>query len=244
MPFMSTRTVFTSVLIIVSVTACGREPAASGGDTEGPRAAIETQLNQAEVGILLGDIRFVAGRTEAEKGREALSELPLYRALAQVGAITITNEREITPGILADSSVELTRAGVRRIARVAATDKGRSGGIIKKVGAVDELFLHLVPSKLQSIEAKDSLVVGSDLYQTFTGTYLIDVPVELKTALEETRGSMEPERHFKALLKFDRTTGRWVINAIDLARASQAFATNYVDKRIAELRNCPATGCT
>src|SRR5215216_1563365 len=111
---MPPRSVTVSLILISSVAACARDPAAESSSVEVPRTAIEAQLNQPDVGILLGDVRFVAGRTEADKGREALNELPLYRALAQVGAITIRNERELTPSSgRSDSAAALIRAGVR-----------------------------------------------------------------------------------------------------------------------------------
>jgi hypothetical protein len=220
--------------MVSTLVACA-EPAGTL-TTEDARGIIEEQWNQPDVGILLGDIQFVDGKTEAAKGREAIKELPIYRAIAQKGIIAITNEQDLRTGSTARKDAEALRAaGVQRTAHIELTEAGKKLGNVKRVGAFDELFLSVVPSKIQSITAGDSVVSGKESYREFTGTHVLNVPADLKPAMEAARGSMEPRR-FRALLKYDQVADVWSVAAMDIARAEQAFTTNNVERRLAEVR--------
>jgi hypothetical protein len=238
-----THVPYLACLMLVFGIACESEPIGTL-TLQNAQAVIESQWNRADLGILLGDIKFVEGRTNAEKGQESLSELPLYRAMAKLGVITITGETELRGTGEDAGATELYRQGVRRLARISATEQGRATGAIVQVGNFQELFLSLVPARVQTITASDSIVAGRRQYRAFTGTHALNVPPELKEVLEQTRGSMEPERRFRVLLKHNAIKDEWTVDAMDLAPASKEFTTKNVETRLGQLRNCKTEDCT
>src|SRR6266481_7687499 len=113
------------------------------------KKTIETAWNSPQLGLVVGQIRFIdptiAQRPpDASKGEDALSELPLYRAFVKKGFITLSDERDLTTAFTGWGDwFQLTQSGVRRTARVTLTDTGRTRGELKKAGAYDELFLSV-----------------------------------------------------------------------------------------------------
>lgn len=233
---MSSRARPIGIVLLGSVLGCsaGHE---SLGDS-GARDALESQWNQPIVGLLLGNVRFVAGQGESAKGRDKLSELPLYRAFASKGLITISDERDLTQNFGGwNDWFQLTQDGVRRTATIVVTDRGRSQGTVKHIGDFDELWLNVSRTKIDAIVANDTLSIAADRYRVIQGTRTVDLPDDLVPALDSARGATIREGRFKALLKLDPFDKRWKLVAQDLSKRSELFVTSIVDQCIGLLRS-------
>ena len=239
---------------LIALAATSVLSSCSGGSGTGSNreisAAIESAWNGATLGLVAGEVRFIAGgmagRTpDASKGEDALSELPLYRAFAAKGLITISDERDLTGSFTGwNDWFQLTQSGVRRTARVALTERGRQSGEVKKVGEVEELFLRVGAAKIEEIVANDALVFGADQYRVVQGTHTFDIPEDIAAAYSEASGNqLGRERRFKALLKYDPFEKKWAYLGADLGARAGNFATNHVDQALALLRLCGSLKC-
>lgn len=234
---------------MLTLSACSGGPDA--GTISQMKTAIESEWNRTNLGLVIGDVRFVqvgglgGGTPEPSKGEDALSELPLYRAFAAEGLITITDERDLTNGFSGWSDwFQLTQSGVRRTAKIALTGKGMQSGEVKKAGNVDELWLRVGTAKIEDIVANDSLTIGTDHYRVVQGTHTFEIPQNLAAAYAEARGDrLGRERRFKALLKYDPFEKKWLYLEADQGPRTGAFTTERVDQALAALRLCGRVSC-
>jgi hypothetical protein len=186
------------VSVTASVAAVGLLLSCSGsretGNNSQMKAAIESAWNATNLGFVTSEVRFIdvgmAGRRpDASKGEDAISELPLYRAFAAKGLLTITAERDLTSRFSGwNDWLQLTQSGVRLTARITLTEKGRQTGEVRKVGDVEELFLRLGEAKIEDIVANDALVLGADRYRIVLGTHTFVPAPARKATFPGSRG--------------------------------------------------------
>ena len=202
------------------------------------RAVIERVWNAADVGLVLGDIMFVSGNADTSKGRDSITEWPLYEAFARNGVLSVRNVRDLTGQFTGwNDFFALTQSGVRKTATIAATDQGKARGTLKHVGAFDELWIKVASTTVESIAANDEDIVGTDKYRVIVGTHTYSVPDEMSAAFEAARGwDHVKERRFKVLLKFDPIDKDWKFVAADIGKRSDDFRTNQVGQTLQALK--------
>jgi hypothetical protein len=245
------RYVSTAVWLIAALALPGCSGGPDAGTTSQMKAAIEPAWNGMNFGLVTGDVRFIqvgglgGGTPQASKGEDAVNELPLYRAFAANGLITITDERDLTSGFTGWGDwFQLTQSGVRRTAKITLTEKGKQSGEVKKTGNVDELWLRVGTAKIEDIVANDALTIGADRYRVVQGTHTFDIPQDVAAAYAEARGDrLGRERRFKALLKYDPFEKKWMYLGADLGPRTGAFPTVHVDQALAKLRLCGSVSC-
>ncbi len=242
-----------AALAILLLLGCSSRNAPSG-DSE-VRAAIESMFNEPDVGVGIGDIGFGTGRSDIRKSQDQLSELPIYRALAAKGLISIANERDLTSNFGGWGDwFALTQDGIKRTATVSIEDenlkqlppcKAEGGNVNCRVrfDGVDQLWLRIGKSKIQDIVANDSVLIGATRYRVVMGTHTYEVPPDLQAAMDSARGAMGRERRFKVLLEYDPFVKRFKLVALDLAERSKDFSSSSVDDLLAQLRLCGPSGC-
>lgn len=173
------------VVSAVALSYCSRSDALGDGEA---RNLIENLWNKPDVGLMLGEVKFVAENPDAAKGRESISEWPLYQAFAKKGVITIGNVKDLTQNFSGwNDWFSLTQSGVRKTATIKLTEGGGKAGTIKHNGDFDELFTKVATIKIESIVSNDEEVVGTDRYRVVLGTYTYDVPDEMSAAFESPR---------------------------------------------------------
>jgi hypothetical protein len=218
----------------VALSHCSR-PYSLGNDEA--RTLIETLWNQPDVGLVLGNVKFVAEDPDTSKGRESIQEWPLYKASAKSGVITIANEKDLTNSYSANDWFNLTQSGIRKTATIGLTERGRAGGIAKKKGNFDELFVKVANTKIESIVGNDEEVVGTDRYRVVLGTHTYDVPEEMSGVFEASRGwDHVRERRFKVLLKYDPFDKQWKVVAADISKRTEDFRSNNVGRALQALK--------
>ena len=221
------------LVIVGSLSACTQ-----GIETLQAKTAIEHAWNKRSVGLISGEVRFIGGLAgprwgDAAKGEDAASELPLYRAFAAKGYITISDERETKNGGW-DAFFQMTQNGVLKTARVTITPLGRQNGEVETTGKVEQLWLSAGTAKIERIVSSESYQVGSEKYRVVQGLHTWDVDPELASAYTEARGNntMGRERKFRALLVYDAFGKQWKHLGADVGPREGQFTTNQVDQAV------------
>ena len=205
---------------------------------------IESIWNHHDFGLVLGEVKFVDGMTDLSGNRVALRLLPLYRAFAQKGFISLSDERDLTSNFGGwDDWFQLSQAGVRRTAKVVLTDAGRAAGDLKESGSRQVLWVGLGRAEVSEIVADDSMNSGVDRYRIVMGLHTFDIPEDLRAAYQQAVDTLGQERRFKALLKYDPFEKQWRIEAADYSNRHDDFATHTVDDRTGVIRLCGPSGC-
>ncbi|MGK2962003.1 MAG: ankyrin repeat domain-containing protein [Gemmatimonadaceae bacterium] len=187
-------------------------------------------------------MRFIQGMMarapEVASREDALSEFPLYRALAAEGYLTISDERSLTGAFTGwGDFYQLTQRGVQRTASISVTEKGRENGELRSVGQIEVAFFSIGSAQIEEIVANDTLTIGADRYRVVLGTHTFEPVPWLREALREARNDTLPrERRFKALLKYDAFSKTWGYLVSDIGSRAVGFATSEVDQAIAFLR--------
>ncbi|MDO8680202.1 MAG: hypothetical protein Q7R30_16915 [Acidobacteriota bacterium] len=122
---MFNKTNWLLIWLMLLLAACAQAPESlSNAQAE---ELIKAHLNRPELFVALGDVRFVTGDEDLYKGRESVTRRDLYQELADAKLITLTNQRDLTGGFSGwGDFFELSQAGVRATATVAATAKGQA----------------------------------------------------------------------------------------------------------------------
>jgi hypothetical protein len=187
---------------------------------------------------MLGAVKFVAENPEMAKGRESVSEWPLYEAFAKRGIITLSDERDLTRNFGGwDDFFALSQSGVRRTATVRLSERGKAAGTVKRDGAFDVLWLKVATTKVETIIANGQESVGGDQYRVIMGTLTYDIPPDLAQVWEASRGwNHVRDRRFKVLLKYDPFDKQWKMVAVDTSKRTEDFATNNVGMALQSLK--------
>lgn len=228
----------TSLLPIVFISSCSSE--AIGASDREMRAALESAWYQNDFRAASGNVRFVArGRkSDAAKGEDLASEFPLYRAYAEKGYLTISDEHNLAKSSAGwDDWFQMTQNGTRMTARVEITALGRQKGNVERTGETETLSLPLGEGRIEEIITNDLFKFGVDQFRVVQGTHTYSIPSDLAKAYAEARGgkgeAMGPERRFKALLKYDVFEKKWKVEATDIGPRNGEFTTNKIDQAVA-----------
>lgn len=222
-----------------AITACS-DNALSFGNGEATKT-IESLWNGEDVSLWIGEVLFVGpdftSRPQWAAGDANLAELPMYRAFASRGLITLANDKDFSSEYHRSDWYRLIDKGVKRTATVSLTDLGRATGEIKILGDREILSIKVSTIRIDEIVANDSIVVGADRYRVILGTRTVDIPADFQDALNQATGdSIGRLQRFKILLKYDPFDTTWKISRTDIANRREDFRTANVDNRIAQLR--------
>ena len=199
-------------------------------------------LNQPNVGLLLGEVRFVVRDSDdppdMAKGEDALSEFPLYVAFAQRGIITILDEQDVSGGSVGRPDLfALRQQGVQKIATI-SRGPDSTGVTFRRAGDVDQMWLAMGLTTVDRIVSNDTLTIGVDRYRVIQGMFTSDIPIDLHTAVKQARGFdavTDRTRRFKALVKFDPFDQHWQLTRLDVGPADTGITTENVDQEVHRL---------
>lgn len=77
-----------SIVLLLAAVSSSCSPSGGPSDADA-RRVIERLRNQPDVGLLLGDIKFVSENADGAKRRDSVKEWPLYEAFAREGVLTL-----------------------------------------------------------------------------------------------------------------------------------------------------------
>lgn len=151
--------------------------------------------NAAQEALVLGKVSF-GDSVNHHQQSESLKRLPLYRAFADAGMITFSDEQEL---------------GASRVA-VVHPAPSRSEGVIKRfprtASAAPEfgqdlelLIFQEGRYRVKNIATNEGLIGGSDQYRVVMGTYAYEVRHIIATILDKAGFPVRRHGRFRILLK-------------------------------------------
>jgi hypothetical protein len=222
--------------LVIALTGCSSGPSM-------PDAAIKELLERnwtsmSDIPFQLGEVHFVAEDRPQKVKQAAIRDYPLYIAYRDAGVLEIAGDRDLTRDFTGwNDFLSLSQNGVRRVATIKVTAKGRRIAQIVN----DQVVLLRPPVKYQvdTVVSNEALRIGADPYRIAIGlfTRTMDSTDNVAKAWMAIYGdSFGDKRRFRVLLKFDIIAKSWGVSALDVGAASYDFPTDNVGKRVASLK--------
>lgn len=235
------------LVVVGGSLACSTTPDDSLSD-RGAADVLEAYLNKTgtETAILVGQVSF-GEAVDFQTQAESVKRLPLYRAFAEAGMISFSDERDLTSSFSGWADwLSLTR-GARRVA-VVTPRPDRPEGVIKKVvraepsvsqfgSSLEFLAFDKGEYDVSDVVSNEAYIGGVDKYHVVMAKYTMDVRPTIGAILERS-GFPEPhDGRVRVLLKHNPFDETWDAVVLDFdVRGAFSSSDDYsVDRRVREL---------